>query len=74
MNHYQCEKCGTVIKSGSTPNTNGCPKGFPHKWHSLGPVGASNYQCNKCGTVVDTVSTPSANGCPKGFPHKWSKL
>jgi hypothetical protein len=35
MNHYQCEKCGTAIKSTSTPSTEGCPKGSSHKWHKL---------------------------------------
>ncbi len=35
MNHYQCEKCGTAIESASTPSTQGCPKGSPHKWLKL---------------------------------------
>ncbi|RBP46050.1 hypothetical protein DES53_102436 [Roseimicrobium gellanilyticum] len=74
MHHYQCEKCGTTIKNATTPNAQGCPKSFPHKWHKLGPVGDRNYQCSKCGTVIGTNATPSAHGCPNGFPHKWSKL
>ncbi|MGI8437432.1 MAG: tetratricopeptide repeat protein [Chthoniobacterales bacterium] len=74
MNYYQCEKCGTTIKSGSTPSGQGCPKSFPHKWHKLGTVGSRSFQCSKCGTVVEIDSTPSGHGCPNGFPHKWSKL
>lgn len=72
--HYQCEKCATLIQAASSPGTQGCPKGFPHKWVKLGPVGSKNYQCRKCGTVVATDSTPSTLGCPQGFPHQWSKL
>ncbi|GMO34629.1 MAG: hypothetical protein Ta2B_15060 [Termitinemataceae bacterium] len=74
IRNYQCNKCGTVVKSKSTPSAQGCPSATFHNWCSLGAIGDISYQCNKCGTVVQAQSTPSAQGCPNDTFHNWTKL
>lgn len=74
MKNYQCNKCGTIIQSDSTPSSSGCPKSSSHSWHNLGKTGDENYQCKKCGTVVKSNTTPSSSGCSNSSSHSWSKL
>lgn len=74
MKNFQCQKCGTVIKSNGQPNSSGCPEGSLHKWFNLGEVGGRNYQCRKCGIQVQSDGTPNSSGCPSGSLHQWNKL
>jgi DNA-directed RNA polymerase subunit RPC12/RpoP len=71
---FQCNKCSTLIKKDSTPNSSSCPAGSSHSWYRLGEVGDVNYQCKKCGATVQTKSTPNSSGCPDGSSHSWTKL
>ena len=74
LKNYMCKKCATVVNSGSTPSSYGCPAGNSHSWNNLGQVGTRNYLCKKCGTHVESRSTPSSYGCPAGNSHSWNNL
>ncbi len=71
---YNCNKCGTAITNGSSPDSLGCPSGGYHNWYELGTVGNTNYCCRKCGITVQTQSSPSSAYCPRGGYHDWNRL
>ena len=74
LRNYQCKKCGTLVKSTSTPSSLNCPARGSHSWQNLGEMGSENYCCKKCGTWVMNRSTPSSLGCPAGASHSWNHL
>lgn len=73
---FLCQKCETLVKQESTPNSNHCPSdGRTHQWRMLGELGETNYQCKKCGIIVQCRSIPNPNHCPSdGKTHQWHKL
>lgn len=74
MNNYLCSKCGTLVKSASTPSSLSCRAGGSHRWNNLGEIGEENYCCKKCGINVESRRTPSSLGCPESGSHQWNHL
>ena len=74
LRNYQCKKCGTLVRSTSTPSSLNCLAKGSHSWQNLGEMGNENYCCKKCGTWVMSRSRPSSLGCPTGSSHSWNHL
>ena len=68
LRNYQCKKCGTLVRAGSTPSSLNCPARGSHSWQNLGEVGEENYCCKK------NRRNPSSLGCPAGNSHSWNHL
>ena len=74
LRNYQCKKCGTLVKSTSTPSSLNCPARGSHSWQNLGEMGSENYCCKKCGTWVMSRNSANSLVCPAGYSHSLNHL
>ncbi|MBI2271083.1 MAG: hypothetical protein HYU69_12125 [Bacteroidetes bacterium] len=75
VKNFLCSKCGTLVKSKSTPNNFGCLKGGNfHSWRDLGHEGEKGFYCKGCLTLIHSNDIPTKFGCPNEGFHDWEKI